>query len=70
MVNIVDHKGVDNNGISKKINSQPFQFGSTILSHSKRLMNYVILTLDGFKTIKYTMEILIVYIYTKMIIIS
>ena len=52
MVNIVDHEGVDDNGISKKINSQPFQFGSTILSHSKRLMNDVILTLDGFKNNK------------------
>ena len=52
MVNIVDHKGVDDNGISKKINSQPFQFGSMILSHSKRLMNDIILTLDGFKNNK------------------
>ena len=52
MVNIVDHEGVDDNGISKTINSQPFQFGSMILSHSKRLMNDVFLTLDGFKNNK------------------
>ena len=26
MVNTVDHEGVDDNGLSKKINSQPFQF--------------------------------------------
>ena len=52
MVNIVDHEAFVDNGISKKINSQPFQFGSTILSHSKRLMNDVILTLDGFKNNK------------------
>ena len=48
MVNIQDHKGVDDNGISKKTNSQPFHFGLMILPHSKRLMNDVILTLDGF----------------------
>ncbi len=52
MVNIVDHKGIDDNGISKKINSQPFHLGSLILSHSKRLMNDVVLTLDGFKNNK------------------
>ena len=44
-----DHDGIDDNGVSKKVNSQPFQFGSLILSHSKRLMNDVILALDGFK---------------------
>ena len=52
MVKIQDHDGVDDNAISKKINSQPFQFGSCILSHSKRLMNDVILALDGFKNNK------------------
>ena len=52
MVKILDHEGIDDNGISKKINSQPFQLGSMILSHSKRLMNNVILTLDGFKNNK------------------
>ena len=35
LVNIKDHDGVDDNGISRKVNSQPFQFGSLILSHSK-----------------------------------
>ena len=35
MVKIADHKGVDDNGYSEKINSQPCHFGSFILSHSK-----------------------------------
>ena len=52
MVNIIDHVGVDDNGFSKKINSQPFHLGSFILSHSKRLMNDVILSLDGFRNHK------------------
>ena len=52
LVNVKDHDGVDDNGMSKKVNSQPFQFGSLILSHSKRLMNDVILALDGFKNNK------------------
>ena len=49
MVHIKDHEGVDDRGVSKKINSQPFHFGAEILSHSKRIMNDVILTIDGFK---------------------
>ena len=36
----------------KKINSQPFQFGALILSHSKRLMNDVIFARDGLKNNK------------------
>ena len=52
LVNVKDHDGVDDNGVSKKVNSQPFQFGSLILLHSKRLMNDVILALDGFKNNK------------------
>ena len=52
LVNVEDHNGVEDHGVSKKINSQPFQFGSFILSHSKRLMNDVILALDGFKNNK------------------
>ena len=52
IVNVVDHDGVDDNGISNKINSQPFKIGSLILSHSKRLMNDVILAPDGFKSNK------------------
>ena len=53
LVNLKDHDGVDNNGVSKKVKSQPFQFGSLILSHSKRLMNDVILALDGFENNKF-----------------
>ena len=49
LVNMKDHDGVDDIGVSKKINSQPFQFESLILSRSKRLMIDVILALDGFK---------------------
>ena len=52
LVNVKDHDGVQDNGASKKVNSQPFQFGSLKLSHSKRLMNDVILALDGFKNNK------------------
>ena len=26
LVNVKDHNGVDDNGVSKKVNSQPFQF--------------------------------------------
>ena len=52
LVNVKDHYGVDDNGVSKKVNSQPFQFGSRIFSHSKSLMNDVILALDGFKNNK------------------
>ena len=36
----------------KKTNSQPSLPGSFILSHSKRLMNDVVISLDGFKNIK------------------
>ena len=43
MVEIKDHDGVDDNGYSKKITSQPCQMGSFILSHSKRLTDDVIL---------------------------
>ena len=52
MVKIKDKVGVDDEGISKKVNSQPCQLGSFILSHSKRLMKDVILALDGFKNHK------------------
>ena len=48
-VKLQDHDGADDNGYSKKNNSQPCHLGSFILSHSKRLMNDVILTIDGFK---------------------
>ena len=52
MVKIKDKEGVDDESISKKVNSQPCHLGSFILSHSKRLMNDVILALDGFKNRK------------------
>ena len=52
MVNIKDKESVDDEDISKKVNSQPCYLGSLILSHSKRLMNDVILALDGFKNNK------------------
>ena len=65
LVNIKDHDGVDDNGVSKKVNSQPYQFGSLILSLSKRLKNEVILALDGFKNDNFTTETRIVNIYTK-----
>ena len=52
MVKLKDKEGVDDERISKKINSQPYQLGSFILSHSKRLMNDVILALDGRKNNK------------------
>ena len=38
--------------IVKKINSQPCRLGSFILSHSKRLINDVILAKGGFKNNK------------------
>ena len=47
-VNLKDHDGVDDNGVSENVNSQPFQFGSLKLWHWKRLMTDVILALDGF----------------------
>ena len=51
-VKIDDHKCVDNSGYSKKINSQPCHLGAFISSHSKRLLNDVIIALDGFKNHK------------------
>ena len=52
LVNVKDHDGVDDNGVCKKVSSQTIQFGSLTLSHSKRLMNDVILALDGCKNNK------------------
>ena len=51
LVKIKDKEGVDDEGLSKKPNSQPSHMGSFILSQS-RLMNDVILALDGFKNNK------------------
>ena len=52
VVKINDHDGVNDNVYSKKNSSQPCPLGSFILSHSKRLMNDVILALDGFENNK------------------
>ena len=52
MVETKDKEGLDDEGISKKVNSQPCQLGSFKLSHSKWLMNDDILVLDGFKNKK------------------
>ena len=52
MVQSQDHDGVDYNGYSKKISSQPCHLGSFILFHSQRLMSDVILAIDGFKVNK------------------
>ena len=66
LVNVKDHVGVGDNGVSKKVNRQPFHFGSLILSHSKRLMNDVILAPDGFKNNKiYYGDTDSVYIHKK-----
>ena len=48
MVKIKDNEGVDDEGISKKVNSQQFHLSCFILSHSKRLIKDVILALEGF----------------------
>ena len=46
-VKIKDRDCVDEGGVSKKLNSKPSRLGSFLLSHSKRLMNDVMLSLDG-----------------------
>ena len=51
MVKTKDKEGVDDEGISQQVNSQPCQLGSFILSHPKRLMDDVILALDGLRKI-------------------
>ena len=52
IVKIQDHDGVDDNGYGKKIISPPCLLCSFLLSHSKRLLNDVILGKDGFKNNK------------------
>ena len=47
-----DKEGVGDGGIPKKVNSQPCQLGSFVLSQSKRLMKEVKLALDGFENNK------------------
>ena len=51
MVKTKDKKSIDNEGVSKKINSQQSHLGSLMISHSKK-MNDFILALDGFKNRK------------------
>ena len=48
IVEIEDDEGVDDSDKAESINSKPFQFGSYILSHSKRMMNDVIQQKVGF----------------------
>ena len=48
IVKLEDDKGADDFDKSKSINTMPSQFGSKILSHSKRLMNDVFREIDGF----------------------
>ena len=52
MVKLKVKEGIDMESIWKEVNSQPCQLGLFLLSHSKRLMNDVILALEGFKNIK------------------
>ena len=52
IVKIRDKEGVDDEGLSKKFISQAWRLGSFELSHSKILMNDVILALGGFEKYK------------------
>ena len=52
MVKIKDKEGVDDEAISEKVGSHPCHLVSSIRSHAKRLMNDVVLALDGFKNFK------------------
>ena len=66
MVKLKDNEGIDDNGISKKVNSQPCHLGSFILSHLKRLLNDVILCLDEFRNNKvYYGDTESIYIHKK-----
>ena len=56
MVKTKDREGVDDGGISKKINSQLCHLGSFILFHSKGLKIVVILALDSFRNNKTSYE--------------
>ena len=56
MVKTKDREGVDDGGISKKINSQLCHLGSFILFHSKGLKIDVILALDSFRNNKTSYE--------------
>ena len=48
IVKLEDDEGVDDYDKAKSINTMPSQFGSNVLSHSKRLMNDVFREIDGF----------------------
>ena len=48
IVKLEDDEGVDDFDKAKSINTMPSHFGSTILSHSKRLMNEVFNEIDAF----------------------
>ena len=48
IVKLEDDQGVDDYDKAKSINTMPSHFGSTILSHSKRLMNNVFNEIDAF----------------------
>ena len=48
IVKLEDDEGVDDFDKAKSVNTMPSQFGSNILSHSKRLMNDVFREIDGF----------------------
>ena len=48
IVKLEDDEGVDNFDKAKSVNTMPSHFGSTILSHSKRLMNNVFNEIDAF----------------------
>ena len=52
MVTTKLNEGFEDEGISKKVNSQPSHSGLYNISHSKSLINDVILAFDGFKTKK------------------
>ena len=66
MVNVKDRDGFDDESLSRKKSSK-LQLASLTLSHSKRLMNDVILSIDGSKNQKKITPIPMVCIYTTMI---
>ena len=48
IVKLEDDEGVDDYDTAKSVNTMPSHFGSSIFSHSKRLMNDVIKQIGGF----------------------
>ena len=66
IVKLEDDEGVDNFDRAKLVNTMTSHFGSSILSHSKRLMNDVFREINGFfLVIIFTTEILIAVIFIK-----